>query len=202
MARKLSPEEKELWQTVAKDVSRLEPRHLSVDGAATKVSSAVAKIGAKVSDGSRSAASAAMTNLSPDLVGSRAVVRSPAPNPAKPERIIMDRKTFSKMRSGKLSPDARIDLHGLTVDQAQLRLTAFIKAAHARGDRLLLVITGKGRGRDDEGPIPRRQGVLRHHVPLWCRQAPLGALVLQLTPAHRRHGGEGAFYVYLRRSSR
>ena len=64
----------------------------------------------------------------------------------------------------------------------------------------MLVITGKGRGGEDHGPIPRRQGVLRHQVPLWLRQPPLGSVVLQVAVAHLRHGGEGAYYVYLRRA--
>jgi len=63
----------------------------------------------------------------------------------------------------------------------------------------VLVITGKGRDDDGPGPIPRRRGVLRHQVPQWLSRPPLGPAVLQVTPAHRKHGGEGALYVYLRR---
>jgi DNA-nicking Smr family endonuclease len=71
--------------------------------------------------------------------------------------------------------------------------------AHGQGRRLVLVVTGKGKHRDDGGPIPVRQGVLRHNVPHWLRMAPLGPLVLQITEAHLRHGGGGAYYVYLKR---
>jgi DNA-nicking Smr family endonuclease len=42
-------------------------------------------------------------------------------------------------------------------------------------------------------------GVLRHQVPLWLRQPPLGQAVLQVSEAHLKHGGSGAYYVYLRR---
>ncbi|HKL64840.1 MAG TPA: Smr/MutS family protein, partial [Roseovarius sp.] len=75
----------------------------------------------------------------------------------------------------------------------------FMLRAHGADKRLVLVVTGKGKDRDDGGPIPVRNGVLRHNVPQWLRAAPLGPLVLQVTEAHARHGGGGAYYVYLRR---
>jgi len=112
----------------------------------------------------------------------------------------MDRKRFVQMSRGKLAPEARIDLHGLTLAEAHPRLTAFILRAHANGARLVLVITGKGRDRDDGGPIPVRPGALRHQLPHWLAQPPLRAVVLQVSEAHLKHGGSGAFYVYLRRN--
>ena len=63
----------------------------------------------------------------------------------------------------------------------------------------MLVVTGKGKDRDTGGPIPVRHGVLRHNVPQWLRMPPLASLVLQITEAHLKHGGGGAYYVYLRR---
>jgi len=111
----------------------------------------------------------------------------------------MDRKNFGKLKRGKLSPEARIDLHGMTVDQAHPVLTRFILDSHAQQRRLVLVITGKGKTRDDDGPIPVRRGVLRHQVPHWLHTPPLSHAVLQITEAHLKHGGGGAYYVYLRR---
>lgn len=112
----------------------------------------------------------------------------------------MDAKTHGKMTRGKLLPEARIDLHGMTLDQAQPALISFILRAHGAGMRLVLVITGKGgRQRADQGPIPQRTGVLRVQVPHWLHQAPLAPLILQVTEAHASHGGGGALYVYLSR---
>ena len=68
------------------------------------------------------------------------------------------------------------------------------------GRRLVLVITGKGKDRDDGGPIPTRHGILRHQVPQWLALPPLSQAILQVTPAHLKHGGHGAYYVYLRRN--
>lgn len=136
--------------------------------------------------------------LRPFKVGETAQPRQIAP--ARIPAPAMDHKAYTRLKRGKLKPEARIDLHGLTLAQAHPRLDGFIQSAHASGKRLVLVITGKGRsGRDDGGPIPSHPGALRRQVPDWLARPPLGALVLQVTPANIRHGGDGAYYVYLRR---
>ncbi len=111
----------------------------------------------------------------------------------------MDKKTFGKLRRGKVMPEGKLDLHGMTLDQAHPALIRFILKAQADGKRLVLVVTGKGKHRDDGGPIPTRLGVLRHNVPQWLAQPPLSQAVLQISEAHLKHGGGGAYYVYLRR---
>lgn len=87
--------------------------------------------------------------------------------------------------------DARIDLHGHGRFQAQDALTSFLLGAHARGYRAVLVVTGKGsRG---------GTGIIRASVAEWVAQPPLRAIVAGVSPAHRRHGGEGAVYVTLKK---
>lgn len=115
--------------------------------------------------------------------------------------VKMDRKAHTRMMRGKIEPESRIDLHGMTVAQAHQALSGFIINAHRRDLRLVLVITGKGRtpGADHAAPMPVRAGVLKHEVPHWLRSAPLAPLVLELREAHLSHGGTGAYYVYLRR---
>jgi DNA-nicking Smr family endonuclease len=113
--------------------------------------------------------------------------------------VQMDQKAFGKLKRGKLKPEGRIDLHGMTLDRAHPALTKFIMSSHRQGKRLVLVITGKGKMRDEGGPIPVRHGVLRHQVPQWLSMAPLAGLILQVSQAHPSHGGGGAYYVYLRR---
>jgi len=114
--------------------------------------------------------------------------------------VNMDHKSFGKMKRGKLKPEARIDLHGMTMAEAHPELVAFILGSQSLGRRLVLVITGKGKDRDDGGPIPTRHGILRHQVPQWLALPPLAPAILQVTPAHLKHGGHGAYYIYLRRS--
>jgi DNA-nicking Smr family endonuclease len=113
--------------------------------------------------------------------------------------LAMDAKTHARMTRGKLAPEARIDLHGMTLAEAHPELIRFVLNAQSAGLRLVLVITGKGKRGVDVGPIPQRMGALRHQVPQWLRLAPLAPAVLQVTEAHLKHGGAGAYYVYLRR---
>jgi DNA-nicking Smr family endonuclease len=122
------------------------------------------------------------------------------PDLMRQQPVQMDRKTFGQMIRGRLSPEGRLDLHGMTLDQAHPALNRFILKEYAAGKRLVLVITGKGKNRPDDGPIPLRTGILRHQVPIWLSSAPLRHAVLQATPAHKKHGGIGAYYVYLRRT--
>jgi DNA-nicking Smr family endonuclease len=85
---------------------------------------------------------------------------------------------------------ARIDLHGMTQDAARAALTGFIRRSVDDGWRAVLVITGKGVSGD---------GVLRRRVPDWLAEPPIRAHVAGVSEAHRRHGGEGALYVALKR---
>ncbi|MDA9224017.1 Smr/MutS family protein [Tateyamaria sp.] len=115
-------------------------------------------------------------------------------------KISMDRKAYARLMRGKLRPEGKIDLHGMTLERAHPVLTRFILSAQGQGKRLVLVVTGKGKQRDDGGPIPVRIGVLRHQVPQWLNNPPLSLAILQVTQAHVRHGGGGAYYVYLKKA--
>ena len=124
------------------------------------------------------------------------VLTRPASDPV----LRMDARTYAKLRRGRLVPEARIDLHGMTVAEAHSALIAFVLRAQGAGLRLVLVITGKGKTGSDPGNGTGRGGVLRQQVPHWLRLNPLGPHVLQVAEAHVSHGGSGALYVYLRRS--
>ncbi len=111
----------------------------------------------------------------------------------------MDKKNFNKLLKGKMEIEGTIDLHGLTADQAKIKLIAFIDRSYALGKRLIIVITGKGKhkGYDEfQRPI---NGVLRQSLPDWLSGPSVSDKVLQVTQAQPKHGGTGAFYVYLRR---
>ena len=93
------------------------------------------------------------------------------------------------LRRGRIEPDTRIDLHGMTHDRAYRSLVRFLQQAHRDDKRVVLVVTGKG-------------GVLRGALPLWLGQRELEPLVSGVSEAHIKHGGSGAFYVALRRTRR
>ncbi|MES2916658.1 MAG: Smr/MutS family protein [Pseudomonadota bacterium] len=198
--RSLSPEEQDLWRSVARTVralhSPLPPRASHPTAASAQPDPAPPAPAPLIH---------AKPRLSHFLLGERH--RSPERRdlaPALPDLldqapVRMDAGTHAKMTRGKLTPEARIDLHGLTLAEAHPELIRFILNAQSQGLRLVLVITGKGKRRDDTGPIPQRIGALRHQVPHWLHLPPLGPAVLQVSEAHLKHGGGGAYYVYLRR---
>ena len=103
---------------------------------------------------------------------------------------IIDERTAKKLLKGKVSIDARIDLHGMTQLEAHTKLQNFLMQNHHAGKRMVLVITGKGR---------LNNGILRNVVPAWMREPQMAVFVSAFRSAHISHGGEGALYVRLRR---
>ncbi len=115
----------------------------------------------------------------------------------------LDRRTHARMRQGRLPIERRLDLHGMTRDEAHRRLVHFITEAHRTDKRVVLVITGKGSATPGpRDPLEQPAGVLRRMLPRWLQAPPLAGIVLDWCLARPRHGGEGAFYVYLRRRRR
>lgn len=112
----------------------------------------------------------------------------------------LDGQTARRLKQGKLEIEAKLDLHGMTQAAAQPALISFIRNAQARGCRTVLVITGKGLPKlSSDQPFDRPAGVLRRQLPLWLNDPEIKNIVLSHSPARPKHGGDGAFYVYLRR---
>ena len=190
--RNLHPEERELWQKIAASARALHPERPEKLSFNELTLTAPPKKPPSLLKAFQVGEKARPRPLPHDI--------APAPRDhlaAQPLR--MDRKTFDRMSRGKLAPEARIDLHGMTIAEAHGELIRFVLNAHSDGLRLVLVITGKGKRRDDHGPIPQRMGALRHQVPHWLALPPLGPAVQQVATANLKHGGDGAYYVYLRR---
>ena len=140
-------------------------------------------------------------SVAPKLTASKPVPKTgPQPNQ-------IDTRQVRRIGTGRNGIDARIDLHGMRQHEAHGALRAFLFRAVSKGHRMVLVITGKGLSRpnDDghfgtfinEGALGR--GVLRRNVPLWLAEPELRSIVVGHTPAHIRHGGDGALYIQLRR---
>ena len=111
----------------------------------------------------------------------------------------LTRRTKKRIARGAHAIDGRLDLHGMTQAEAHDALFGFLRARQARGDKVVLVITGKGaRGSDDGGG----RGVLKRMVPLWLGLPEFRGLIVGFESAALGHGGEGALYVSLRKSGR
>jgi DNA-nicking Smr family endonuclease len=149
----------------------------------------------------------------PKLPPKRKPVAPPPPKPAvkaAPKSVAhaaprpsLDRQVARKLDTGKLAVEARLDLHGMKQVEAHAALKRFLKSAQAKGKRHVLVITGKGAGKEDARSFYEEdeRGVLRQAVPHWLALPDLAPLVVSFSPAPRRLGGEGALYVRLRRAA-
>ncbi|MCC0063479.1 MAG: Smr/MutS family protein [Defluviimonas sp.] len=191
--RGLSPDERALWNRVAASANPMGPP-------------ARLKEAAETTPGPKRAFAAPRAAIGAFAIGQNAPrlpaghdLRRPLEEEVARRPLRMDHGTHRKLQRGRLAPEARIDLHGMTLAEAHPALIRFLFAQQADARRLVLVITGKGRPDGGDGPMPQRIGALRHQVPHWLAQPPLGQVVQQVLQAHPRHGGTGAFYVYLRR---
>jgi len=108
----------------------------------------------------------------------------------------VDRRTARRFRRGELDIDGRLDLHGMTRERAHGALTSFLAQAQGRGARCLVIVTGKGQ----RGPLEPHTGVLKAMLPRWLNEPHNRHRILSFAPARPQHGGEGAFYVLLRRA--
>lgn len=185
--RDLRPDERALW---AKVKATTEPLNTKA-----KVTSSPSK-GDQIPDPSTAPA---IQQQKPTPILATVGKTTKPPAISKTQKVSMDRQAFRKMTRGKMKPEARLDLHGMTLAQAHPALEAFIRNAYTSGKRLVLVITGKGKFRDDDNVIPTKTGVLRHQVPQWLAQQTMTSMILQVAPASQNYGGSGAYFVYLRR---
>ena len=190
--RRVKPDELDLWNQVARTTERLAPpkREPILDVPTQKKPKKSPQPIAPFTLGAVPTETREMRDVLPALSDR---LRS-AP-------VKMDAKSYKGMQRGKLKPEGRIDLHGMTVAEAHPALISFVMSAHSSGKRLVLVITGKGGRREElDSFTPQRMGALKRQVPHWLTMQPCASCVLQVSEAHIRHGGSGAYYVYLRRA--
>jgi len=126
-----------------------------------------------------------------------------AQTPGKPPAGVIEPRLRRRLGRGHVPIEGTLDLHGMTREQARGALARFLTARASRGDRTVLVITGKGLAtlRDDRTTIIER-GVLRTMLPIWLNSPELSPLVAGWDQSAQQHGGEGAWYVRLRRQPR
>lgn len=176
LGRPLSADEERLWRRVAATVAAKRPRDP-----------------APVIDDPAPPPPAPVANRAPPAA-------SPTPKPAprilNPAPIPANRGGEKRVRRGRVDLAAALDLHGYTAPHARRVVERFLLAQFESGARAALIVTGKGR-RSQDGEI--EAGVLKRSLPEWLGAPALRAIVSGYAPAHAKHGGGGAFYVFLRR---
>ncbi|PNU03207.1 Smr/MutS family protein [Novosphingobium guangzhouense] len=188
--RRLTAEEKAIWAQVARTVKPLVPSRPSAAGApepapapAPVMSIDIAPPPAKKVKG----------RVPPPLLP-----KAPPPKPRSEVPVNLDGSWEKRISKGTLLPDFSLDLHGSNLDQAYVRLMHGLLQAKAMGARVVLIVTGKPRPVDaaDRG---NARGAIRAKIADWLAASEHASDIVAVRGAHRRHGGQGAIYVVLRK---
>jgi DNA-nicking Smr family endonuclease len=169
--RGLGPEDRTLWEEIKKTIRPLRGRKTEIPA---------------IESGESRPARKPPANAASAPIQQKTAAKAPP-------LAQFDRRTRSRVARGRVEIDARLDLHGLTLERARARLAGFLSTAQARGDSLVLVITGKG-------GLGEGRGALRREVPHWLSLAEFRPFVIGFEEAARGHGGAGALYVLVRRA--
>ncbi len=193
MSRRPTKEEQRLWNAVARSVTRSGQGRtngpgISIEGLREEMKDLMGSSADIALPGKPMPVRSDQKPVHVRRTPEHAPRKKPAKTPFRPNAL--DDRAFRDLRKGRLAIDGRIDLHGMTQDEAQMALDNFLVSARASGRRHVLVITGKGRAND---------GVLKRAVPIWLAMPPLSLHVNGLREAPVEHGGSGALYVRLKR---
>ena len=181
--RRIRNEEAALWQRIARDVTPF-PRGAAAleEEPAPEEDAPPPPAPKKIKKPRRAAPVAAPAPPRPPAL--------PDLDPVVPAGL--DRRTARRLKRGQLAAEARLDLHGMTQDQAHGALRDFIQESRMVRRRCVLVITGKGSVASGRG------GVLRQMVPRWLNEPALRRHIIAITNAPQSSGGAGALYVLLK----
>ncbi|MEP9357576.1 Smr/MutS family protein [Sphingomonas sp. KR3-1] len=182
--RRLAPEEAALWKRVIASVTPIKARPVKSVEAIEKAAEPV--------PAPAPAPAKPKGRVPPPRV-------APAPAPARREAAnTLDGSWDRRLSRGLVSPESTVDLHGHSLSAAYDRLDFGLDVAIGRGDRVLLLVTGKPPRPESERPHAR--GAIRAAVGDWLASSRHADRIAAVRNAHPRHGGAGALYIVLRRA--
>lgn len=194
--RGLSEDEAAIWEKLAASVVPLHPvpprsgeGHHAKDGGGAPTA--------------KSTPTGTSGSVAQPRIAGRVPVASPEPLPRSARRVPapgnLDSHWDRRLKAGDIAPDLTLDLHDHGMDAAWTRLLGGMEQARSMGARVVLVVTGRPRPVDAADRATSR-GVIRAKILDWLAASEHGEAIAAIRKAHRRHGGEGALYVVLRRS--
>ncbi|MDY7037328.1 MAG: Smr/MutS family protein [Thermodesulfobacteriota bacterium] len=103
------------------------------------------------------------------------------------------RKLMRRLKRGQFPYQDFIDLHGLTKQEAQIKVREFLLQSHRLGLRCVLIVHGRGLNSPESFPV------LKDRLPLWLNRGPIKKIILAFATARPYDGGAGAIYVLLKK---
>jgi DNA-nicking Smr family endonuclease len=95
-----------------------------------------------------------------------------------------------------------IDLHGYTLEEANKSIQDFINKSYEDNINKLIVVTGKGlHSNNEKDPyVSKELSILKYSVPEFIKKnVDLVKKISEIKGANIEDGGDGAFYIYLKR---
>ncbi len=182
--RQLNADEADLWARVMATVKPLRPVPIVLPKPV-----AAPTVPVKVTKPSKA--------LTRAIAAARPVPSKPVAAAPSARQNTLDGSWDKKLTRGIVSPDSSIDLHGHNLSSAHALLDEGLSRAIARGDRVLLLVTGKPPRPGSERPHAR--GAIRAAIADWLAASRHADAIAAVRGAHPRHGGQGALYIVLRR---
>ncbi len=110
----------------------------------------------------------------------------------------LEKNILKKIQKGKIKIASTLDLHGSNLKDSKKLVFNFINNNYNQQNRLLLLITGKGKRVfiDDQW---KGVGKLKSQIPLWLNSLALSHKIIWFDHAPAEKGGEGAFLIYLKK---
>ena len=95
----------------------------------------------------------------------------------------------------------KFDLHGFTLDEANIKVKEIIEYCFKKKFKELLLITGKGIHStiDEDAYISKDLGKLKYSIPEFIKNnEDLNKLIISINDAEYKDGGEGAIIIKLK----
>ena len=114
-------------------------------------------------------------------------------------------KDFVHKKNIRYEKIRKIDLHGFTIEEANMTIEQFIESCFDESVTKIIVITGKGlRSKNVENPyLSKDLSILKYSVPEYIeKNKSLTKFIIEITDAKIEDGGSGAFYIYLKNKNK
>ena len=118
------------------------------------------------------------------------------------KETIEDKDRYLDQKETSIQKIRKIDLHGLSLDEANNKIETLIDKYFIEGIEKIIVITGKGlRSKTIDNPyISKDLSILKNSVPDYINaNLKIRKKIKSISKAKIKDGGEGAFYIFLKK---
>jgi len=120
------------------------------------------------------------------------------------EKLRIEKSSINrKLKKGKIKINKKIDFHGCSIEEAKELFLSTINECFLKNYRCILFVTGKGINKKlSDNPLEKKLyfGKIRNNFLRWTSIPTAQNKILNVQQANIENGGDGAFFVYLRKN--